>query len=128
MPEWLQIILLVVGGTAGTGGLWGAARWLAGWLDRRDQIRHDRALELAKCKHDLEAAILDRIEKLAQKFLDTNEALQRRLEDERKARLENALQHAAALAETTQRLLEAAESMRTPSSPSNPTPMTGTKG
>ncbi len=121
MPEWLTILLVVVGGVSGTGGLWGGARWLAGWFERRSQARHDRELELLKRKHDYEAAILTRVENLAEKFLQTNERLQARLDEERNARLNQALDHARTLAEQTELLLTAAEQM----SGSSPAPKTG---
>ncbi len=138
MPEWLTITLIVIGGVSGTGGLWGGTRWLAGWIERRSESRHARELDLLKRKHDYEADILTRVEtmqakftealeKLGQRFQTMYDGIQSRLDGERTARLSQALEHAATLANTTQRLLDASERMKPPSSPSSPIPTTGTK-
>lgn len=125
MQEWHIAALLGVL-TAVGGGL----RWFFGWLDGRARIRHERALELedkrlenAKEIEADKAALALRIEKMQENFLNAEQALLQRLDDEREARLKQALQHATALSDTTQRILEAAEQMRL----SSRSPTTGTK-
>lgn len=75
MEQW-HVAALLATLTAVGGGL----RWFFGWLDRRAETRHKRALELeeAKANHALaiEKARLEvatKLEALAKTFLEVNE-------------------------------------------------------
>lgn len=93
------------------------------WREVQRSLGHPALRENAKEIEADKAALALRIEKMQENFLNAEQALLQRLDDEREARLKQALQHATALSDTTQRILEAAEQMRL----SSRSPTTGTK-